>query len=529
MAIFIPSECDPDSCPWSELEVFQALESRLSNDWYVFHSLKYLRDLGTGRFDGEIDFLLYHEQKGFLILEVKGGEISIRNGVWYQDGREIDPVNQALHNKYAVMNLLERNLGRKIPLRFAHALCFPSCYDKHVPWPLEAKGIVVTKHELGDIEQIVANLIDSSTMPQGIGGKVSCEDILSILSPEFDCPQKLRERMLEEDYLFCKLTEQQDGLLDALQYFRRIVVEGGAGTGKTMLAIRKALRVASEGGSVLYLCYNEMLAKRVDNLIKVGSMEVRVAAFFDYCVWQVGIPREEYEFHKQQPLLYSKVLPDLLGKYLDSHAVGYDLVIVDEGQDFTPQMWRVVERLVAPDGSFYVFYDPDQNIFRETLSIPDFGIPPVALTQNCRNTQKIFQAMQPYCTVPMSLMSKSPVGCDVIERRGDCVQLLGEELKRLRSEEEIAPSEIVILGGHSLAHTGLSATGGKAGDYQIVERAKNLERQQFNYYTYMRFKGCEARVVILFEVDAADARWNSRGLYTAMSRAVHQLVILRKD
>ncbi len=46
----------------------------------------------------------------------------------------------------------------------------------------------------------------------------------------------------------------------------------------------------------------------------------------------------------------------------------------------------------------------------------------------------------------------------------------------------------------------------------------------------MKFKGCEAKVVILFEVNDADPRWRDNcGIYTAMSRAVHELIILRKD
>ena len=49
------------------------------------------------------------------------------------------------------------------------------------------------------------------------------------------------------------------------------------------------------------------------------------------------------------------------------------------------------------------------------------------------------------------------------------------------------------------------------------------------YYTYMKFKGCEAKIVILLDVDDKDPRWNKNGMYTAMSRATHQLIILRPE
>ena len=52
---------------------------------------------------------------------------------------------------------------------------------------------------------------------------------------------------------------------------------------------------------------------------------------------------------------------------------------------------------------------------------------------------------------------------------------------------------------------------------------------EISYFTYMKFKGCESKVVILLDVDENDRRWGKEGMYTAMSRAVHQLIILRKN
>jgi DNA helicase IV len=45
----------------------------------------------------------------------------------------------------------------------------------------------------------------------------------------------------------------------------------------------------------------------------------------------------------------------------------------------------------------------------------------------------------------------------------------------------------------------------------------------------MRFKGCEADVVILIDVDLKDKNWNRSALYTAISRAKYLLYILNKN
>lgn len=183
MAQFIPAECDYQKRPLSEQMVFEEIRNNLSNDWVVFHSFDYVtRDLARQLWDGEIDFLLYHERKGFLVIEVKGGSISFLNGQWLQDGRPMDPVEQAKHNKYAVMKLLQEQLQRPVPLKFAHAVCFPSCDCHATVWPPEAKGLVITKDDLKNIENIACRLIDDAPIPQRISGRVEISEILDILS-----------------------------------------------------------------------------------------------------------------------------------------------------------------------------------------------------------------------------------------------------------------------------------------------------------------------------------------------------------
>lgn len=529
MAHFIPESCDRGKRPVSEQVAFDAIERYLSDDWVVFHSFDYLvRDPLRLLNDGEIDFLLYHEQKGFVAIEVKGGTISYLNGQWQQNGKSIDPVEQAKKNKYAVLNLLQEKHGAPIPLKFAHAVCFPSCGKNAVVWPPEADGIVITSDDLPQIEEIAYRLLDEAPIPQGITGHIDSDEVLNILSPEFEYSQRFLERVMDEKHLFAQLTKMQDTILDALRRFPNLLFEGAAGTGKTYLAINKAKRVAREGGRALLLCFNEMLAKRIRKEIGQFGRAVKVAAFFDYCVELMKIPRAEYDRYSGNPKLYSDVLPELLRKYLDQYPVEFDAVIVDEGQDFTPQMWSVVSQLVSPNGCFYVFYDPDQNIFRDTLTLPDFKLPPVVLTTNCRNTRKIYEALTPYRTLVSELHEYAPEGCDVIVRTGSGPEVLADILEELISVDKVNPTEIVVLGGHSLWNTSLGESG-MAGAYQIIEQPGVLAKKQVPYYTYMKFKGCDASVVILLDVDENDPRWNRTGLYTAMSRAMHRLVILKSE
>lgn len=527
MAHMIPAECDLTRRPMSERIVLDAIKKNLSDEWHVFHSFDYVtRDLNRKRWDGEIDFLLYHPQKGMLVIEVKGGAISYRNGQWYQEDRPIDPVEQAKRNKYAVMRLLQDSLHRAIPLKFAHCVCFPSC-GVQVVWPAEAQEIVLTGDGLPYIEHFASKILEDTQIPANLSGTVPVEDVLRVLSPVFEYGKKLSERIGIEEKQFFLFTEQQCAILDALENFPRLQVRGCAGSGKTIMAVKKAERLAEQGANVLFLCFNQLLAEHLQREVK-GHPSIKAAAFFEFCIELLKIPEDQVGKYRSNPRLYSDVLPKLLKDYLCKTCFCYDALVVDEGQDFTPEAWEVITLLVPEDGPFYIFYDPDQNIFTKELKLPDFGIPPVQLTKNCRNTKKIFEALKPYQSTPSAIMDSAPEGADVHILHGDCRKLLEQELERLVMAEQIPLQDIVILGGHSLEHTSIGADP-EVGRFHIVNRTAKTGAMEIAYFTYMKYKGCESKVVILLDVDDADERWTNRnGIYTAMSRAVHQLIMIRK-
>lgn len=528
MAQMIPVECDLTRRPISEQIVFSIIKENLSEEWTVFHSFDYLtRDLSYKLWDGEIDFLLYHPVRGFLVIEVKGGTISYRNGQWYQEDRPIDPVEQAKRNKYAVRNLLENKLFRtSIPMKFAHAVCFPSCSSQTI-WPAEAEDIVITKDNLESIEQFACHLLANTPLPSSIQGVVSDAEIMQVLSPMFEYGSKLSERMNVEEKQFFLFTEQQCAILDALEHFHRLQVCGCAGSGKTIMAIKKAERLAMQGKSVLLLCYNQMLAKYLKKSVKKYNT-ITAEAFFEFCIKVLNAPKDQIELYRNNPRLYSEALPKLMRSYIGKKAFCYDAVIVDEGQDFIPEAWDIISMLAAESGDFYIFYDPDQNIYTKELQLPDFGLPPVVLNKNCRNTKRIFETLQPYQSIQSQILENTPAGAEVHIVHGDCLLNLERKLEKLLTYEKISTQDIVILGAHSLEHTSIGVQK-QIGKYRIITEDRCPGKSEVRYFTYMKYKGCESKVVILLDVDDNDPRWSDRhGIYTAMSRAIHELIILKR-
>ncbi len=532
MPRFIPrlSEDRPKASE-AEKVVFDALELKLSPHWIVLHNLPYVsRDQEGMLHDGEIDFVLYHPKRGMVILEVKGGEIAYREGKWFQDGTHITPMEQVRKNKYAILALLREKLNRnEVPLRIAHALCFPRCQGANIPWPPEARGLTICREELkGDLEEFLFRLLEMTPLPRGLRDDVRLdeEEILEVLEPEFELPRRLPFRLEEDSRVFERLTAEQTAIMEAMEAFPRLLVRGGAGTGKTVLALQKARMLADEGKEVLLLCYNELLAKKIQKTLERGCCNVQAMTFFRFCAETLGATKDQYAKHVNNSKLYEEIMPQFLEKKLDDTPLDFDAVIVDEGQDFTPIMWRVILRLVKPEGQFYVFYDPEQNIFRDELHLPDMATPPVTLCRNCRNTRKIIQALSPYHDQKMLAMDGTPEGADVMVLEGDCRDNLQSVLNTLFAVEKVPHSDVVILGAHSLANTCLG-NDPTVGKYHVVENSTATnDAAELRYFTYMKFKGCESRVVILLEVNDDDPRWQKTGRYTAMSRATHLLIIL---
>jgi hypothetical protein len=203
-------------------------------------------------------------------------------------------------------------------------------------------------------------------------------------------------------------------------------------------------------------------------------------------------------------------------------------VIVDEGQDFLIEYWLSITEMVKPDGYFYIFYDPDQNIRGTDMDLP-IKKDPILLSNNCRNTKAIFEKLKSYSHTEMRIAADAPAGERVFEyhlttdasRRGQ----LGKILHDLVNNQGIDRNRIVILGGHSLPRTCVG-NNPRIGNFQITEEMEDGPNF-VHYHTYMKFKGCEADAVILLDVDPADERWaDPKTLYTTISRAKHILHVL---
>ena len=57
-------------------------------------------------------------------------------------------------------------------------------------------------------------------------------------------------------------------------------------------------------------------------------------------------------------------------------------------------------------------------------------------------------------------------------------------------------------------------------------KSRKFAQKIVEYFTCLRFKGCETGTLILIDVDPASEDWDPQRLYTSVSRAVNRLIII---
>ena len=334
------------------------------------------------------------------------------------------------------------------------------------------------------------------------------KELLGFLRGEFDRVPSLSHRLDQLDQQIVRLTENQYRILDAVWENPRILVNGGAGTGKTFLAMETARRHADAGQSVLFLCRNPNLATFLQRQL-LGSL-VHVC-HFDLST------RLDQRFH---------------------------VLVVDEFQDLlAPDLFLSLDDLVEgglAHGICRFFGDLDNqrlfdaiddNTALDLLSEDHYFR--YKLTDNCRNTSQIVLAT--------GIMTGAEMGDPMNQGDGEKAEKhpyssSTNRNQQLRQIIEGLLANDLAPGNISLLTIGMPVVGllPVLTDISSVRLSTDLVRQGLpdNILIMARaedYKGLENQVVILV-IDGNfipdDLQKFKSLVYVGASRARNQLIVL---
>lgn len=501
--------------------------SKLSDDYYVFHSLRITTvDNGTLH-ENETDFVIYNRKKGMLCLEAKAGQVYYSMGEWrYSSGLPMHnggPFNQADANKWKLMKYME-NRGESQFLskcKFLHAVWFPSIdkqYIAKMDLPPEAdKRLIISKEALDDPTPYVEKLFEID-LPSGKDTDVSVTEsdriIRTVLCPEFNVfPSASFDSDLKK-MVFHRLLREQANILNFLGEQKTAVINGAAGTGKTMIATEKALRHAVKGDRVLFLCYNSKLKDYLSKGYDNDNIDFYTISGFACKMCDTFTP--DYEKLKSR-----------LDDYYLAGNFPYKHVVIDEGQDFgmddieeldiLQSIKDIITDTSNGEGSFYIFYDKLQMIQSKAMPklISDADCK-LTLYRNCRNTENIAS------TSLKPISDRDPI---VYE---DCV--VGKPVRFLFCNDDIPAAVddcITEIKADGLKDIVILSC--KTEDKSILKAfvKDGYYKSKYEFTTCRKFKGLEADAIILVDVDENTfERENVLLFYVGSSRARIRLDVI---
>jgi hypothetical protein len=509
----------------AERKIFDLLKNLdMGSGWTAFHSL----NVSEHQYKqwSELDFVIVGPE-GIIVLEVKGGGVACENGIWYftdrygiAHKRSEGPFKQAESGAYALRDKISEKYGKSWLERIktgCWGVVFPDITFTQSS-PEMPKQVICDERYTKNVDGFKRYIKKLISYWNGKGRRITSlepddelfNNISKYLRPNFDVSPSLHNRVDAIHQSIVQHTNEQYRYIDALELNDRIICSGGAGTGKSFLAVETGRREIENGYRVLLVAWS--------------------AIFVEYLKIQIEHPSISiYTFSELSDLVDSN--------YNES----FDVLIVDEGQDLMSldclDVFDLILKKGIANGRWRWFMDEnsqagilgfcDKDELKDALDMLMSTAPVyMPLKYNCRNTKQIVSETE--------LTTGANIGVTEIKGNGPRVEYcqvsdMDDEVYKLTAHLEllltngVPLSDIVILSPVN-------------NEYSVVEKlsAKWKKRLYFidkiNVTEFLQekllvssvanFKGLERRFVILVDTSMLDGSVNSVSLlYVAMTRA----------
>lgn len=509
----------------AERVVWEVLRDQLPDDVVLFADVG-LQDDDVER---EIDLLVAWPGVGLAAIEVKGGHVSRDESGWWQSGgadrHRIDPVHQVQQARHVLTGLLAQHRLEAGRARIVHLVALPHTTVGRA-WDSAdlPRTMLLDRGDLGAAAGLVKAAIERNGHGHGRLADGAVEPLVQYLAGAFPSQVEVLALAAQHEDHLDQLTRDQVRVLDLFRQFDRLQVVGGAGTGKTWLALEQARRRARDGERVALLCYSRGLGRYLARITGTWSARERpayVGLFHDLPLAWGAAPgaADDSDY-------WERALPLTLGRLADERPAAdrFDTVVVDEAQDFGELWWPSLLRCLRDPagGGLFVFLDRGQRVFARDGAVP-IDAPPVTLRENLRSTKQIAQLC-------------GSLRDDVITPRGGA----GAPVRLVDVPFDDA------VGGADDAVDALLAEGWQPGQIALLTSGPRhplqveavdhdgyaaywdafLRGDDVFYGHVLGFKGLERTVVVLAVNGFRDVERARTMLYTGMSRARILLVVV---
>jgi hypothetical protein len=533
-----------------EKRIYRHFKSDInSRDFIILHSLFVSKHLT--RVSGELDFLVLAPGLGIFALEVKHGQVSRDGGIWKFENRygkvntsTIGPFRQVSDTMHSLRSYLLEVAGNNFKLKekirkllFGWGVMFTSLeefYDygsEAEPWQLFTRPSfrAPASHYIKELSKGFHNKYSGKRwyeVNDSRPSKKDCQEIFKLLRGDFSYSYTTLNQILDEENLIDHFTEEQFETLSFMEYNDRVLIQGGAGTGKTIMATEWFQRNVAAGLRVGLICYNKKLGNKLNselsafiNLNETNSFAGNLHSYMISLTGKVPPEIDPQQFYEiDLPLESLFVLEDI------HEEDRYDLLIIDESQDLMTESYLdVFDSMLKgglSNGKWVLFgdfcnqliYQNDPNKVLNILSAKSSFVRVPPLKTNCRNSKKIV------------FYNHTTTGCD---RQLSPVGMVdGEKVEHyfpVKSRQVEKVVEIISdMLSKGIPESKISLLSCKSSTYSQLlhnDGIKKWVEKGLVFSTIHSYKGLQNSFVIATEFEELESDHSISLLYVAISRA----------
>lgn len=516
--------------------------------------------------EGQSDFILIGPL-GIVVIEIKGGNKHIfKEGGGFEWGTNSQslmssnetPFAQASGNKYAIRKYLENNHRSRLKIRktiFAHGAAFP----------FGDLGVIKSKPNIQfhnwqiwdsnsiDIKGYITNLIDKTTetlyeiLNQYEGPDIlSPQDITFIiqyLAIEGKAILKVsKEKEIESELI--RLQDDQCKIYE--QNYKKICVDGGPGTGKSIGAEYIANQLILEQKKILWISFNRLFTESIANkFVGNGFIDVKKSTqmMLDIC------RSSGLKLSMDDPELMNKFAESALELSLDDELVKYDAIIIDEAQDIlTEGFYEGLDFLIKggwQSGSWYIFLDSDiqaevlnrmdETILQKIQALADLK---ATFRINYRNSPNVISDAANFAAIPVpECKSKLQGSVTHLENREGIKNFVEEKVYEILSSGVRNPVVLTYQNpdnflSKSVDNSFMKNLGRPKDRYYFSEygASDNNNLYAVKFANIISYKGLENNDIILhWPLKYYDSHYRPDLYYTALSRAFNKVYVILDD
>lgn len=373
----------------AELLVYYYL-SQLSEEYKVLYSYDFYIENNFQHKEGQCDFLIYKENAGFLFLEVKGTENSISKALTKGRKQCKNALNDLKKKQIDILGCCVYGIDSIIIFPFSESKNVKNINDNDVYFKE-----TIEKWEKDGVTKFFNDKFINIKMLKEYNDIDSIRKVLSM----FDSEEPDKSILMKKDKeKISKLTEYKKMIFDMINenIFNIILFNGKAGTGKTFLAMEKAIDLLNS-------------EKTYNIYFSVGNQK-QLSNIYNYIRKRTNLEQQnknKYEFFDKSTLNSITLIRRGNDTKKDFDYIGskFNAYIIDEIQDDDfGSIKELVENAISNKCKLFLFGDNNQYINNKqdvdnnyiplynnfiNENINNKNILSLTLTQNCRNNENI--------------------------------------------------------------------------------------------------------------------------------------------